>query len=446
MTLGVKQTQKLVSWTNIIDAVIDKSEFGGIVLNGAQRVLIWNQKMASYSGICREMALGRRMVSLFDDNLPARFINSIDQALNLGMSSVLSYKFHGQTLRLTNSDGGPLLFTIYIKPLSLPNSVRYCLIEIHNMTNVEARERRLKKITEERKESETRLRLLTDNLPAVIHQVSVSEDGKKEVTFLNKGVEQLLAEEYGILCKDPDFLKRYILPDDRQKFDDVLADVMDNTLERDIIVRVNLNQNSLKWIHVFLRGRKNDRGSVIIDGLYLDITFVKIGEEELRRLATTDSLTGIFNRRHLLEIAERDFAAAHRYETPLSVLLIDIDHFKYVNDQFGHDIGDTVLKKFSILTQDILRQCDIFGRLGGEEFVIVLPQTPSSGAFFVAEKVRKLIENADWAITDLKVTISIGLAQSLPSDHDISDVLKRADLAVYKAKDAGRNQTFIYSD
>ncbi|MEH6403183.1 MAG: GGDEF domain-containing protein [Sneathiella sp.] len=427
------------SFSAILHTIFEKTEIGGIVLNSDRRVAIWNQKMVSYSGISREDAYGEALDTLFENTLLARFTKAIDQAMRKGMSSVLTHKFHGLVMPLFNLNGGQLLYTVYVKPLNVDNSGRWCLIEIHDVTNVEEREARLRDITLERRESETRLRLLTDNLPAVIHQVTISDDGEKEASFLSRGVEQLFSIDYDFACQEPDFLRSYVVAHDIDRFDEAVSEAMGRCEERDVVVRIAVHNRSTKWVHAFFRARENHLGQTILEGLYLDVTAEKISEGELRRHATVDSLTGIYNRRYLLELSEREFKVACRYASPLSILVIDVDHFKAVNDTHGHDKGDDVLAIVAQTIQSALRQSDIFGRLGGEEFVVTLPHASASAAYTTAEKLRQKIEKTKFGKKGLSVTVSIGVAEIKPSDDTISATLKRADLAVYEAKRVGRN-------
>ncbi len=169
---------------------------------------------------------------------------------------------------------------------------------------------------------------------------------------------------------------------------------------------------------------------------------IKEYAEEMERLATTDSLTGIFNRRHFLECGEKELARSKRYGRPMSVLLIDVDHFKIINDTFGHAAGDKTLRIITRTCIDTLRENDLFGRLGGEEFAVVLPENDEPCAVDAAERLRKTMEELKVAFEDkiIRFTISIGVASSELSDKTIEVILKRADDALYKAKKCGRNR------
>ncbi|MBN2896178.1 MAG: GGDEF domain-containing protein [Campylobacterales bacterium] len=170
---------------------------------------------------------------------------------------------------------------------------------------------------------------------------------------------------------------------------------------------------------------------------------------KLQTLARTDALTGISNRRHFFELAERYFHIAKRNQTTFSILALDIDHFKAINDRYGHPEGDELLKHFSATITSQLRKTDLFGRIGGEEFAIALQNTSLLQAEHLAEKIRRAIEelrvsgNTDEPI---RCTISIGIAAIEPEDKHLTQMIKRADTALYKAKELGRNRIVTQTD
>jgi len=165
-------------------------------------------------------------------------------------------------------------------------------------------------------------------------------------------------------------------------------------------------------------------------------------KEKLRLLATTDPLTKIYNRRAFFEIANSFFKLSKREHTPLSFMLLDIDFFKKVNDTYGHIIGDEILKHLVKNVRINLRKSDLFGRYGGEEFVILLPNSDSKSAQTVAENIRQHIEQTPFQSDTKKIyiTISIGYSSLKDEDTTISDIITRADQALYKAKRNGRNR------
>ena len=161
---------------------------------------------------------------------------------------------------------------------------------------------------------------------------------------------------------------------------------------------------------------------------------------ELDRLSRVDALTGAYNRRHIDEQLQQHASAARRHRQPLSVLLLDIDHFKRVNDTEGHGGGDAVLCEITRRINDAVRAEDIVGRWGGEEFLVVLPQTTLEGALLIAERVREGVARSPVIIGDrtINVTLSGGCAGTDRPEPD--DLVRRADEALYRAKDTGRNR------
>ncbi len=166
--------------------------------------------------------------------------------------------------------------------------------------------------------------------------------------------------------------------------------------------------------------------------------------EESRWMATTDTLTGLLNRRAFLDWGRREVARSSRYQDALSVILLDVDHFKLINDKRGHAVGDTVLARVARLLSESVRSCDVVARWGGEEFVVALPSTPVAGATVVAERIREALAAAE--IIDpnhirVPVTASFGVAELLPKES-LETLVDRSDRAMYGAKSAGRNRVF----
>lgn len=155
-----------------------------------------------------------------------------------------------------------------------------------------------------------------------------------------------------------------------------------------------------------------------------------------------DGLTGIFNRRHLQERLSAEFERARRYDESFALIMFDLDHFKKINDNFGHLGGDAVLRTVGKRMSELLRKSDIFGRYGGEEFMLVLPGTDVVGALTLAERIRHCAEEApaDWDGTPIPFTISMGISIYQPSHQKPEDLIHETDLALYFSKKNGRNQ------
>lgn len=177
----------------------------------------------------------------------------------------------------------------------------------------------------------------------------------------------------------------------------------------------------------------------------IDITDLRELEQKLTLQAQTDALTGLQNRRHFMPMAARELARSRRHLTPLSLMMLDVDHFKAVNDTHGHMVGDMVLRRLGAICREILRENDLACRMGGEEFALLFPDTDLAQAEPIAQRLRQTIEQAILDAGDgtvLHWTCSIGVAELQPQETLIDPLLRRADSALYQAKRNGRNQVF----
>ncbi|MDR3418450.1 MAG: diguanylate cyclase [Nevskia sp.] len=245
---------------------------------------------------------------------------------------------------------------------------------------------------------------------------------------------------------------RAVLRGDRDHFE-IEYPCNSPTEERWFIVRVT-------------RCRREATASIIVS--HEDITARKRAEEDLRRAkealeaanrdleqalareqqaARTDYLTSICNRRHFFDLAEHAFEVSRRYRHPLSVILFDVDHFKQVNDRWGHQIGDEILKSVARIAGEHLRDSDVLARYGGEEFAVLLPESDARQALIVADRIRESIAAHHIADDEgtVKVTISAGIANALGGDDALDRLIHRADQALYAAKKAGRNRVTTFS-
>ena len=163
---------------------------------------------------------------------------------------------------------------------------------------------------------------------------------------------------------------------------------------------------------------------------------------ELAQISRIDGLTQIYNRRHWQESLEQEYAKARRHDKKLSLIMLDLDHFKLLNDNYGHQGGDMVLIEVSALISDLLRVEDIFGRYGGEEFAIILPETDSTGAIEIAQRICRKIATTPLTYNEqvIKVTVSLGVAQLSGKEANYEELITQADSALYQAKAQGRNQ------
>ncbi|NQY93719.1 MAG: GGDEF domain-containing protein, partial [Campylobacteraceae bacterium] len=191
--------------------------------------------------------------------------------------------------------------------------------------------------------------------------------------------------------------------------------------------------------------QKEAQGELIKSNVKLSLQSNELKEahDELKELSNRDPMTNLYNRRYLSEVSNELFLLSKRNNSALSVLMIDIDKFKYINDSYGHDIGDEVIKLLANTLTQSLRETDIVARLGGEEFVIILPETNLKGAEKKAEEIRQTVEELSYNISTSKkreFTVSIGVSEYNKTDISFDTLLKKADKALYEAKEKGRNR------
>ncbi len=225
---------------------------------------------------------------------------------------------------------------------------------------------------------------------------------------------------------------------------DLLADGGTQTYETNVRYADGSVHDVIFYKSVFHKADGRPDG---ISGVILDITERKRLEDELAQAAREDFLTGAVNLRTFYELADQEFARFKRTGEAFSLLVLDLDHFKKINDTLGHEAGDDALRKFVQIVTANLREQDIFARAGGDEFRLLLPGTPPSGAIVLAEKIREEVSRVNLRASNGSVPLSMsaGLCRCHPDDTRIDDIVRRADAALYEAKAAGRNAVRTHS-
>lgn len=299
--------------------------------------------------------------------------------------------------------------------------------------------------------SHARYEQLANTLPCVLFDFEQQASGQLVVHFVSPFAQNLLGVGAHTLRTDPRALLQHLIPEDAEalKRQHEAAHAVQQPYE--CTVRLLRPDSQVAWVQLSatpspLPGRP---GSTLWSGFVFDVTDRMQLENELRHMAFHDPLTGAHNRRSFMQALAMEVHRVQRTGEPAALLMLDIDHFKRVNDTFGHDAGDEVLKHLVTTLQALLRRLDMLGRLGGEEFAVLLPATGQQGAMELAERLRLAIEKnpaplqrADTRSGQQVVayTISIGVAVLGRDSTHPDDALTRADRAMYQAKTTGRNR------
>lgn len=270
----------------------------------------------------------------------------------------------------------------------------------------------------------------------------------QRMIYVSPAYERIFGRSPALLLADYGEWRNAIYPDDVEYAQKSMIAVLDEGAVETREYRIIRGDGQLRWLSdkCFL-GRRAEHGhGPIIVGIAEDITEKKQLEGELQRLATTDVLTQSSNRRYFFECARTEFERARQFASPLAFLLLDIDDFKRINDTHGHQMGDQVLQKVARCGASVLRQSDLFGRIGGEEFAALLPGCQPDLAEQIAERLQREIERVVFTADNgerFRVTASLGLTSLKASDLELSSVFARADAAMYTAKRLGKNQVIV---
>lgn len=292
-------------------------------------------------------------------------------------------------------------------------------------------------------ENEKKLKALFEFLPVGVSVL----DKNFAIAYVNPALEKILSISHAGLLRGDYKMRTYLRKDGtvmpREEFASVRA-LKEKTAIHDVETGVVIENNSIVWTNVSAVPVSLFDWSIIITTS--DITSHKNLENKLKMQATTDELTGILNRRHTLDVMSAELSEAIKNKSEFAIAILDIDYFKQINDKFGHSTGDKLLVAFTRIFQNCTRATDTFARFGGDEFILVLPQTNCVTAYSIIENIRLHFLNTNIVIDDkpINITFSCGINCLSCNTDTFDSILSQADLALYRAKKLGRNQSVVF--
>ena len=350
-----------------------------------------------------------------------------------------------------------MILTFMVILISTRNKLRATTRQLSDMKNKEVSiQSKVENVKEEMKLI-TDLYIASDALIHLNNEEFVYKEIIKTLSnfyYCNQFILYALDEENNL------FVKKHCLPPSANFPDVIEYSKMKspNIINNQGISTMVVNSQGKPLYYIKLFGRRIKTLNGYMDSVFTDtdLTVFNIYSKQssmvldkikaytkMEKMALTDSLTGLYNRHYAYMRIKQEVKRANREKYPVSVLFVDIDKFKSINDTFGHDVGDLALKHLSAILKEVTREYDIAIRWGGEEFVLILPNTTEDGAYSLAERLRVKIEKSNFQYC--KMTASLGIA-SYPTDNlNIEKVIGNADSALYHSKQTGRNRTTIYS-
>lgn len=358
----------------------------------------------------------------------------------------------GVELNIVRKDGSTCIAVVSTMPVRDRSGV--VIAALSAFVDVSEQRRATKKL----KANEQRLQ----SIAASMHEGLIVEDARGAIILTNSSAERILGVSSTKLLalRSTDQLWKAVGEDGTSLSPEEVPSRIARLSSKPTFGRkmgIKKGANGLVWLNVNaipIRSKAEDDGLVVTS--FSDISAevenlstireyserLEEANQTLERLATTDGLTGLRNHRTFQEYLEREFASSVRYERPLSIALLDVDRFKLINDDFGHQVGDETLKQIARILETAARDADFVARYGGEEFVVVMPETGRDAALVAAERFRAIIEAAEWK--GRPVTASFGVATLTPLVRHRAALIEQSDQALYAAKRAGRNRSVHY--
>ncbi len=345
------------------------------------------------------------------------------------------FPVHLTSIAVKNAKGAPVGIVTACEDLTGRKHAEELLRETESLRNAKME---LEKSQSIYMESEERFRTIAQTAVDAI----ILADSNGKIVFWNESSQNIFGYAEDEILGKP---LTVLMPEQYREAHQQGIERLKATSKSKYIGRVNEMQGLRKDGHNFpielAVSMWNVKGETFYSGIVRNITRRKQLEKELERLATTDKLTQAFNRTKFYEVIKKEMERAKRYFHPLSIVMFDIDHFKKINDTFGHAVGDSVLRTLTKIVRKNLRETDYLVRWGGEEFILIAPDTDLEKAIVLVERIRKEIESYKFNHAG-PVTVSFGIAEYKPDDTEDA-LIKRADDAMYDAKRKGRNRVEV---
>ncbi|WP_433766852.1 sensor domain-containing diguanylate cyclase [Pseudomonas putida] len=364
--------------------------------------------------------------------LSARFGKPVPTCQAMLVESSVEGRHETREWTLVRNDGSHLM----VNMLATPVLDEQGLWVGHLAVCIDITER--KRVHEALAARDVLLKKLSAHVPGGIYQFKMEFDGRFSVIYASDGIREIYELEPDVLLLNAEAIFTRIHPQDTTRVRASIRASADNLSPWREEYRVQLPQRGLRWVRGEATPEELPGGGVLWHGYISDISDMKRVEEELRALSVTDSLTGIHNRRYFQERLTTEMARVERGGGELSVIMLDIDHFKRINDQYGHAVGDRVLQAVCERIGNRLRRTDVFCRLGGEEFMVLCPDISGEQAHTLALELWQSLRSAPIDVVGV-VTASFGIA-SWRLGEGADALLLRADSGVYAAKQAGRDR------
>ncbi len=417
---------------DLLQLVFDTSDAAIFLIDTQGIILHTNQRMADMFAIALTALHGRDYLELVHDSDRLQARQKMREMIAGTLDSV---KVERRYLR---QDGTEFWGQLSARPLSHPSGNNFGMVgTIIDIDQRKHAEQRLE-------ESHHRFERMARTLPCTLYDFVLHPDGSNTFLYLSPRVENIFEVAAETILNDTARFWELVHPDDVARLRDEtrLAARSGGLFVAE--VRIITPSGKIRWIRLSSQACTSEGTEPPVwSGFIFDITEQKELQDAMHQLVITDFLTGIPNRRYFTEHAQVELERVRRSGRPASVMMLDLDHFKIINDTHGHASGDRVLMHFTRTVATQLRRIDLFARTGGEEFAILLPETELAGTRILAERLCRIIgsEPASCGDSTIPYTVSIGYATFTAADEpDLDALLFKADRALYQAKQQGRNQ------